>query len=92
MKLTASQLQVLAEKVLSVWKSNHVIQFKADENKVLARMVEALKQELQKEYDLDYEVNKMLDELERTHQGEFQRFKMYPMLKKKLAKDKKVIL
>ena len=51
-----------------------------------------LKAEIQKESDLDREVNQMLDQLERTNAGEFQRFKMYPILKQKLAKEKKVIL
>ena len=92
MKLTASQIQSLAEKVLDSWKKSNVIEFKTDEKKVLARMIEVLKQDLQKEFDLDREVNQMLDGLERNHQGEFERYKMYPLLKKKLAKDKKVIL
>lgn len=92
MKLTASQLQIIAEKVLDHWKKNNMIHFKADEKKVLARMVELLKQDYQKEIDLEKDVQKMMDELERQHQGEFQKYKMYPMLKQKLAKERKVIL
>ena len=30
----------------------------------------------------------MLDELEKTHAGQFERYKMYPLLKKKMAKKK----
>ena len=51
-----------------------------------------MKAEIQIEMNLDREVNQMLDQLERTNGGEFQRFKMYPILKQKLAKEKKVIL
>lgn len=92
MKLTTTQLQVIATKVFESWKKNNVIIFKEDEKKVLNRMIEALKADYQKELDLEIEVNKMLDQLERTNAGEFQRFKMYPLIKKQLAKDKKVIL
>lgn len=92
MKLTTSQLQIIATKVFESWKKNNVIVFKEDEKKVLNRMVEALKADYQKELDLETEVNKMLDQLERTNAGEFQRFKMYPLIKKQLAKEKKVIL
>lgn len=92
MKLTASQIQAVAEKVLDQWKKNHIIEFKDDEKKVLARMVEILKMDYQKELDLEKEVQGMIEELERTHQGEFQKYKMYPILKQKLAKERKVIL
>lgn len=92
MKLTPLQMQKLVEKVFEAWKSQNMVTFKADEKKVFERAMAALKEEYQREADLDREVNKMLDELERTHGGEFQRFKMYPILKQKLAKERKVIL
>ena len=92
MKLTNHHLEVIVNKVLKSWKDQNIIQFKVDEKKVQARMLEALKVDFQKEIDLEREVNKMLDDLERSNSGQFQRFKMYPMLKQKLAKEKKVIL
>ena len=92
MKLTNQQLEVIVNKVLKSWKENAVIEFKADEKKVFNTMMDAIKADLQKELDLEAEVNQMLDKLEKSNSGEFQRFKMYPMLKQKLAKDKKVIL
>lgn len=85
-------MQKLVEKVFESWKKNNVIQFKADEKKVVARALEAVKADYQRETELDIEVNKMLDQLERTNGGEFQRFKMYPILKQKLAKERKIVL
>ena len=85
-------MQKLVEKIFEQWKKQNVIIFKDDEKKVFARALESVRQEYQKEADLDYEVNKMLDQLERTNSGEFERYKMYPILKKKLAKERKVIL
>jgi hypothetical protein len=92
MKLTPLQMQKLTEKVFETWKKNNVIVFKDDEKKVFARVLEVIKQDYQNEAALDAEVNKMLDQLERTNSGEFQRFKMYPILKQKLAKERKIVL
>jgi hypothetical protein len=92
MKLTPPQLMALAKKTLEQWKAINIVHFKADEKIVLEKMAASLKNELQKEIDLEKEVHKMLDQLERSHQGQFERHKMYPMLKAKLAKEKKVIL
>jgi len=92
MKLSSLQMQKLIEKVFEHWKKNNVIIFKDDEKKAFARALEALKQDYQQEAALEIEVNKMLDQLERTNAGEFQRYKMYPILKQKLAKERKIVL
>ncbi|MGZ5278869.1 MAG: DUF507 family protein [Pseudobdellovibrionaceae bacterium] len=92
MKLTPLQMQKLVEKVFEHWKKNNVLVFKEDEKKVMARALEAIKADYQQEAQLDQDVNKMLDQLERTNSGEFQRYKMYPILKQKLAKERKIIL
>jgi hypothetical protein len=92
MRLTTGQLQSIASKVLEAWKKQNLVTFKEDEKKVLARMVEAIKSDYQKELDLDADVNKMLDQLEKTNSGEFQRYKMYPLVRKQLAKERKIIL
>lgn len=92
MKLSPPQLQALAKKVLDHWKQTGVVTFKADEKVVLEKMVNLLKGEVQKEVDLERDVYAMLDKLERSHGGQFERHKMYPMLKSKMAKERKVIL
>lgn len=92
MKMTPAQLESIAQKVLQQWKQDKLITFKVDEKKVFTRMVEILKADYQKELDLERDVQKMLDQLEKSNPGEFQRYKMYPLIKKQLAKEKKVIL
>jgi hypothetical protein len=92
MKLSSPQIQVLAEKILSHWKKQNVVVFKEDEKKVLARIVAIIAEDYAKEAQLDRDVNAMLDKLEETNAGEFQRYKMFPILKQKLAKERKVIL
>lgn len=92
MKLTANQIQLLAEKILDQWKKQNLIEFKVDEKKVLARAAAIIQEDYDRETQLERDVNAMLDQLERTNSGEFQRYKMYPILKQKLAKERKVIL
>ena len=92
MKLNPSQIQKLVEKVFQQLKSQNVIQFKEDEKKVFQRAVDIVKENFQAEIALEREVNAMLDKLERTNPGEFQRYKMFPILKQKLAKERKIVL
>ncbi|MFP5519598.1 MAG: DUF507 family protein [Bdellovibrionia bacterium] len=92
MKLNANQIQRLSEKILNQWKKQNLIHLKSSEAEVLNKIVAIITADYQREAELDKEVNRMLDQLEKTHSGEFQRYKMYPILKQKLAKEKKVIL
>ena len=91
-KLTTSQIQRLAEKILNHWKSQNLITLKVDEKTVLSTMVNAMMGELQKEEQIETDVKALMDQMEREHEGEFQRHRMFPMLKQKLAKERKVIL
>lgn len=92
MKLSPNQIQALAKKVLAQWKEAGLLRMKSDEKAVLEKLVIIFKGEIQKEMDLDRDVNAMLEQLERSHSGQFERHKMFPMLKNKMAKEKKVIL
>lgn len=92
MKLNQKQIEALVRKVFDLWKANNIVVFKEDEQKVFAQAVQHIVKDLQKEVELEKDVNKMLDQLERSNPGEFQRYKMYPILKQKMAKEKKVVL
>jgi hypothetical protein len=92
MKLTTQQMQRIVDRVFKSWKSQNVVIFKEDEKKCFQKAFEYLQKDLQREQDLEKEVFKMLDELERSNPGSFQRHKMFPMLKQKLAKERKIIL
>ena len=92
MKLTTSQIQRLADKVLNQWKIQNLITLKVDEKVVLKTIVDCITEEFKKEENLDREISGMIDELQRQHGSEFQRHKMFPILKQKLAKERKIIL
>lgn len=92
MKINEKQIQHMARKLLDAMKEQKCIEFKVKEEQVLERAMEVIRQDFQREAELDQEVNKMMDDLERQNPGGFQRYKMFPMLKKRLAKEKGIIL
>jgi len=92
MKLTTSQIQRLSEKILKQWKMQNLITLKVDEKVVLNTIAEAITLNLKNEEQLDRDVNALMDQMEREHEGQFQRHRMFPMLKQKLAKERKFIL
>ena len=92
MKLTSIQIDRLVRRVFDELKTQNIIEFKADEGKVAKRAADIVKADYQREADLEKEVSAMLEKLEKQNPGEFERYKMYPMLKKRLAKEKGIIL
>lgn len=91
MKLTASQIQRLSEKILNQWKIQNLITLKVEEKVVLQTIKDTIMLELQHEAELEKEVHGLMDQMEKQGQ-EFQRGKMFHLLKQKLAKEKKVVL
>jgi hypothetical protein len=92
MKVSEKQMKRMAEAILRGLKEQKVITFKEKEDVVTDRAWAMIRADYHREAELDREVNRMLDDLERQNSGEFQRYKMFPMLKRRLAKEKGIIL
>ncbi len=73
-------------------KNQKVVQLKVKEEQVLDKARALIKGDFEREMELDREVNRMMDDLERKNPGEFQRYKMFPLLKRRLAKEKGIVL
>jgi len=82
----------MAVAIFTRLKEQKVVEFKSTESEVLERAVQLIQADFQRELELDREVNRMMDDLERENSGEFQRYKMFPLLKRRLAKEKGIIL
>ena len=82
----------MVKSIFNELKAQNVVTFKEKEDKVFSRACEIIYKEYQKESALDAEVQRMMDDLERQSPGEFQRYKMFPLLKKRLAKEKGIVL
>ena len=79
-----------AKKLLKDFEKTKGVQLLKDPEFVLQEISRILSHDLDKEKELEKEVTRMLDELEKTK--DFDRSKMRPMLKKKLAEKKGIIL
>jgi hypothetical protein len=92
MKISEKQMKRMADAILKGLKEQKVVQFKDKEESVLERATSIIRADFHREAELDQEVNRMMDDLESKNPGEFQRFKMFPLLKRRLAKEKGIIL
>ncbi len=92
MKMSEKQIKRLVHLVLKELKESKSATFKDKDEKVAAVAAQLVAAELRQEADLDQEVHRMMDELERQNPGSFERYKMFPLLKKRLAKEKGIIL
>jgi hypothetical protein len=93
MKITEKQMRRMAGAIMKGLKEQKVIeQFKEKEEDVLERAFEIIRADFAREHALDQEVHKMMDDLERQNPNGFERYKMFPMLKKRLAKEKGIVL
>lgn len=92
MKISDKQMRRMAVAIFKALKEQKVIEFKEKEESVLDRAVGLIKADFNREAELDQEVNRMMDDLERQNPGGFQRYKMFPMLKRRLAKEKGIVL
>lgn len=91
MKLSPQQMNRLVQSVFDIWKEKKVVTFKDKEEKIFHRAVELINQEFLKEKDIEIEANIMVDKLEAQQPG-LERHKLFLGIKKRLAKEKGVIL
>jgi hypothetical protein len=92
MKLTEKQMKRMVQLVFKELKDQGLVSFKTPEDKVFQKALEIVKHNFATEATLDQDVNRMMDQLERQNPGEFQRYKMFPLLKKRMAKERGFIL
>jgi hypothetical protein len=92
MKVSDKLIQRMAEAIMHGLKNQKVVQLKVKEEQVLDKARALIKGDFEREMELDREVNRMMDDLERKNPGEFQRYKMFPLLKRRLAKEKGIVL
>lgn len=91
MKLSNHQLEVMINRVFQYWKQKNIATFKVDEKVAFQRAMEVLKNEFETEKKIEDEAKAMVQKLEQQN-PDIEPHKMYLMIKKKLAKDKGVIL
>lgn len=91
MRLSQNQIQRLVQHVFNEIKKSSSVQFKVDDDKIKAKILAVIQKNIEEEAIIDRLVEDMMDQLERQNQT-FQRFKMFPMLKKKIAEQRGFVL
>lgn len=91
MKLSQNQIQRLVQHLFAEIKSSNVIELKAEDAVIKSTILAVIQKNIEEESKIDQLVEGMMDQLERQNQ-EFQRHKMFPLLKKKLAEQRGFVL
>ncbi len=81
----------MISKVFQFWKEKNIATFKVDEKVAFQRAIEIIRNEFDVERQLEAEAKAMVEQLEKQN-PEIEPHKMFLLIKKKLAKDKGVIL
>ena len=92
MRLTNIQVERMVRRVLHDLQERKLLIFKTKEDAVVATAVKAVLASMDREKDLDSEARMMVEKLEKQNAEPFDRHKMFLLIKKKLAKDRGIIL
>ncbi|MGH1467576.1 MAG: DUF507 family protein [Bdellovibrionales bacterium] len=92
MKLSPNQMNKIAVEVFKALSGVDNVTVNADKEKFKSVIVQVLKQNIEEEKELDQAVNTMMDTLEKQNPNAFERYKMFPLLKKKLAEQRGFVL
>ena len=92
MKLTHAHIESLVRRVLINLEKKQLIQFNKSKEAVLKKGKEIIDADFAREAKLDEEVMRMLDQIEQNQTDQFERHKMFKMLKKKVAEEKGIVL
>ncbi len=91
MKLSQNQIQRLVQHLFTEIKSSPAVEFKVDDAVIKSKILAVIQNNIEEESKIDQLVDGMMDQLERQN-ADFQRYKMFPLLKKKLAEQRGFIL
>lgn len=92
MRLNSFQIDSLAKRILQHLEEKKLITFRESKEKSLRRAIELITEDFDSERELEDEVNKKLDELEKNPSEGFERHRMFKMLKRKMAEERGIIL
>lgn len=93
MRLKKEQIEKVSRRILEHLKTKNLIQIKADEDKILARIEKSFLQDFEAEDQLDQDVEKLMEQFRGQIQaGQLNERDLFLKIKKELAKKKKIVL
>lgn len=92
MRLNSFQIESLCKKILNTLEEKDAVQFREGKDPALKKAIELVQADFDREKQLEEEVNRMIDDLERQQTEGFNRHQMFRMMKKKVAEEKGIVL
>ncbi len=92
MRLNTFQIESLGKKIINELGEKNVLTFREGKDEAIRRAIEIIAEDYDSEKELESEVNKALDKLEAQGTEGFDRHKMFKMMKRKLADEKRMVL
>ena len=92
MKLSPNQMNKIAVEVFKSLSEANNVTVNMDKEKFKSVVVNVLKKNMEDEKELDQAVNAMMDTLEKQNPNSFEHYKMFPLLKKKMAEQRGFVL
>ena len=92
MKITQNHIDSLVRRVLIELEKQKLVTFNKTKEAVLARGKEIINGDYEKEAELEKEVMRMVDDIEKEQGENFSRHQMFKMLKKKVADERGFVL
>lgn len=92
MKITPNQIESLVRRVFSELEKKKLVSFNKSKEAVFNKGKEIIFADFEKEAELEREVMRMLDDIEKNNTDQFERHKMFKMLKKKIADERGIVL
>jgi len=92
-KLTDEQLHRIGAAILSRWKAKGLVRPKAADEALVARMAAEIRQDIQREEDLDREAGDLLDaHLRKIGSPEANMRILFQKIKERLARERGIVL
>jgi hypothetical protein len=92
MKLTQNHIESLVRRVVLELEKKKLVTFNKSKEAILHRGKELINADFEKEAALEQEVIRMLDDIEKQQGDNFERHKMFLMLKRKVAEERGFVL
>ena len=88
MKLTQVQIDSLVRRVLGELERKKLVTFNKTKEAIFSKGSEIINDDYQKESELDNEIKAMIDHMEQEQGDNFDRHKMFLMMKRKIADER----
>ncbi len=90
--MTQNHIESLVRRVLLELEKKKLVTFNKTKEAVLNRGKEIINADYEREAVLEQEIMRMLDDIEKQQTDQFERHRMFKMLKKKVAEERGIIL